>query len=141
MSHQNLINPFSQNVYFGRIPQLKLAGVMHDEAPIVLPVGRHIGLNRGFGARHIWAEHQHEMGRHGLTEFTRVPDFVAAIIRSGTPLFFEGASLRTTRLLEVRNTTGTAILEWREQRQSAVWSVVTAFSGNKTHGTRVGAVR
>lgn len=141
MSHQRHINPISGDAFFGTILELKLAGTHCPEAPIVLPQGRHIGPNRGFGARHIWAEHAREMARLGLTDYGQVPDYVATIIRTGTPLFFEGASFRTTRLLAVRNTAGTAVLEWRDQRQAAVWSVVTAFSGNKTHGTRVGAVR
>lgn len=141
MSRQNLINPITGSIYFGIIPPLKLSGVMRPEGQIVLPMGRHVGPSRGFGANHIWAEHQNEMLQAGWTIFDHVPAYVASIVRTGTPLYFEGASYRNTRLIAVRSSTGTAILELREQRDEVIWSVVTAFSGNKTHGTRVGAVR
>ena len=70
-----------------------------------------------------------------------VPLFVLRIIRTGTPLIYEGSSWRVTRLMAVRAASGTAVLEYREQRQGAIWAIVTAYSGTKTHGTRVGTVR
>lgn len=79
------------------------------------------------------------MRRIKLTEITDVPAYVATIIRPATPLFFEAAHMRRTRLLAVRSANGTAVLEFVDRQD--VWSVVTAFSGTKTHGTRVGTVR
>ena len=81
------------------------------------------------------------MTRVGWATEVEVAQFVLTIIRTGTPLIFEGASWSVTRLLAVRASRGTAILEFRDQRDGPIWSVVTAFAGTKTHGTRVGTVR
>ncbi|MCU0463795.1 MAG: hypothetical protein MUF38_04425, partial [Anaerolineae bacterium] len=103
------------------------------EASIILPVGRHIGPNKGFGVRHIWTEHRLEMAKSGLFEEADVPHYVLAIIQVGTPLYFEGANWQQTRLMAVRSTKGTAVIEFRDRREGPVWTVVTAFSGTKTH--------
>ena len=63
------------------------------------------------------------------------------IVQVGTPLYFEGASWQNSRLMAVRSAMGTAVIEFRERREGPIWAVVTAFSGTKTHGTRVGTVR
>jgi hypothetical protein len=136
-----LINPLTGRIIFGLIPRLKLGGVEYPEANVFLFQGRHIGPNHGFGARHIWAEHRFEMAKDGLQNEWDVSHYVLGIVKTGTPLIFEGASWRKTRLMAVRATTGTAILEFRDLREAPIWSVVTAFSGTKTHGTRVGTVR
>jgi hypothetical protein len=91
--------------------------------------------------RHIWAEHRLEMQRAGYAKESDVPLYVLVIVQAGTPLFFEGASWQQTRLMAIRSAKGTAVIEFRERREGPVWSVVTAFSGTKTHGTRVGTVR
>lgn len=141
MSSLAVPNPVTGFQWFGIVPSLKLSGVLLPEAPILLPLGRHIGPNKGFGARHIWAEHRLEMERSGHLREADVSLYVLSIIRAGTPLYFEGASWQQTRLMAVRSVTGTAVIEFRERREGSVWSVVTAFSGTKTHGTRVGTVR
>lgn len=81
------------------------------------------------------------MAKVGLTNEVEVPLYVLGMLKSGTPLFHEGGSFRYERLLAVRSGAGTVIMELRQQRQGNIWTVVTAFSGTKTHGTRVGAVR
>ena len=106
-----------------------------------MPVGRHIGPNKGFGVRHIWAEHQSDMDKAGYQSKFDVPLYVLGIIQTGTPLYFEGANWQVTRLMAVRSARGTAILEFRDRREGPLWTIVTAFSGTKTHGTRVGTVR
>ena len=136
-----LINPTTGTPVFGIVPRLQLSGLIYREAPIHLLPGKHIGPNRGFGAAHIWAEHPKEMAQAGYSRFGEVPAYVAGIIKPGTRLYFEGSSWRTTRLLAVRTATGTCILEFRDQRGGATWSVVTAFFGTKTHGSLVGTVR
>jgi hypothetical protein len=141
LSSLAILNPLTGLQSFGIVPSLKLSGVMLPEAPIHLPLGRHIGPNKGFGARHIWAEHRIEMERSGHISEADVPLYVLSIIRVGTPLYFEGAIWQQTRLMAVRSATGTAVVEFRERRDASVWSVVTAFSGTKTHGSRVGTVR
>jgi hypothetical protein len=134
-------NPITGLPVFGIVPKLRLFGNDLSEAPILLPLGRHIGPNRGYGVRHIWAEHQVEMHRIGLMTEADVPHYVLSIVKTGTPLYFEGSSWRQTRLMAVRSETGTAVVEFRDRREGSVWTVVTAFSGTKTHGTRVGTVR
>lgn len=81
------------------------------EGRIVLFEGEHVGPNRGFGALHIWDEHRREMARRGLMSYENVPKFVAAILQAV------------------------------HRREGPIWSVVTAYAGNKTHVTRIGTVR
>ena len=73
---------------FGTIPAVVLDGAPLAEAHIFLAEGKHMGPNRGFGARHIWAEHRREMAAAGLMAEADVPLFVLRIIRSGTPLIY-----------------------------------------------------
>lgn len=141
MSNSPILNPTTGTMVYGIVPALKLAGMDFPEAEICLLQGKHFGPHRGFGARHIWQEHREAMIRMGLSDEASVPHYVAQIVRAGTPLFFEGGAWTTTRLLAVRTVSGHAILEFRAQRIRAIWSVVTAFPGAKTHGTRVGTVR
>jgi hypothetical protein len=141
MSSELILNPLTQLEAFGRVPKIKLDKSEFPECDIVLGMGRHYGPNKGFGARHIWAEHQREMAQGGFLQETDVALYVLSIIQPGTPLFYEGASWKNTRLMAVRSAKGTVILEYRERREGPVWAVVTAFSGTKTHGTRVGTVR
>jgi hypothetical protein len=126
---------------FGVVPAMTLAGQKLPDAEIRLFQGKHIGPHRGFGARHVWSEHRSAVVKLGLSEEAGVAQFVAQIIRMGTPLFYEAASWRTTRLMAVRGASGQAVLEFLDQREGPIWSVVTAFEGTKTHGTRVGTVR
>ena len=141
LSSRPVLNPVTGELSFGSIPALRLAGFDYPESPVRLPVGKHVGPNRGFGIKHIWSEHQREILREGYVSETDVPLYVLEMLRPGTPLFFEGQSWRATRLMAVRSSLGTMIMEFRAQRELAIWAVVTAFSGTKTHGTRVGTVR
>jgi hypothetical protein len=141
MSYSPILNLSTGIMSFGIVPALKLDGVELPDAEVRLFQGKHIGPHRGFGARHIWQEHGEALVRLGVAEEANVAQFVEKIVRAGTPLFYEGASWRTTRLMAVRTASGQAILEFRAQREGAIWSVVTAFPGTKTHGTRVGTVR
>ena len=141
MSFLAILNPSNGSEIFARVPSLRLGGVRVDEAPVFLFEGRHVGPNRGFGARHIWVEHELELNRLGFRQEGDVAAFVATILRERTPIYFEGTSFRSTRVLAVRARTGTAIMELRQRTEGSIWSVVTAFSGTKTHGTLVGTVR
>ena len=117
-------------------------GYLLPLGPIHLKLGKHIGPNRGFGAAHIWHEHQTEMSQVGLMNFDDVPVFVARIVKPGSQVFFEFARLRgNTRVSVVRSVNGTAILELIETRDHPHYSVVTAFKDAKAHGTKIGIVR
>lgn len=126
---------------FGVVPELKLRGQVFLECAINLEVGKHWGPHGGFGVRHIWAEHRLDMEKAGFAHESDVSAYVASIIGSGTRLFYEGASWRSTRLMAIRSTKGTVVLEYRDRRTGPIWSVVTAFPGTKTHGALVGTVR
>lgn len=127
---------------FGRLLEMRAPGIILPAGEIRLFRGRHTGPNRGFGAEHIWAEHEREMIAAGFLCFADVAGYVATIVREDTPVFFGDHNWRTLRAMAVRSRTGTAIVEHRTPRgEDAHWSVITAFSGTKTHGTRVGTVR
>jgi hypothetical protein len=141
MPVKQIKNPTTGLESFGSIPDVVLGRQLFESCEIILLEGHHRGPNSGYGLQHIWAEHTREMQQVGFMEQTDVPHYVLSILRSGTPLFYEGANLRKMRLMAVRATKGTVILEYVQRREGAVWSIVTAFSGTKAHGTRVGAVR
>ncbi len=141
MSNQFLTHPQTGGICFGNVVEMKTRGAIIPAGEVRLISGRHVGPNRGWGAAHIWAEHALEMEERGFLTYEDVPAYVATIVRQGTPLFFDGGQMRQIRLMGVRATTGTAVLEFRDRREGPIWSVVTAFSGVRTHGTRVGTVR
>jgi hypothetical protein len=135
-----LFHPDNETLIFGNVPEVNSRGILIPGGPIKLLKGRHNGPNRGFGAAHIWAEHSLEMAKHQCGNVDDVPRYVSLIIQTGTPLYFSGEITRTTRIMAVRALPGTAILEHRTLRTECFWSVVTAYSANKKHGTQVGSV-
>ena len=141
MSKKLLINPRSGSYIFGNVPQIKSKNDIIPTGDIFLFQGKHVGPNRGFGAIHIWREHAKEMAQIGLTSFDEVPNFVSNIVQIGTPLYFGDRYSRKIRLMAVRHVSGTAILECIQRNDGTIWSIVTAFSGRNTNGTRVGSVR
>lgn len=140
MPNTPLSNPSTGTLVFGSVGEMKTRGFVLPAGEIRLLRGKHVGPNRGFGACHIWAEHKKEMAVVGFISEDNVPHYVAHIIRVGMPLFYSGDSFKKIRLMAVRASSGTAILEYREQRDVCFWSVVTAYSANKKHGTQVGTV-
>jgi hypothetical protein len=127
---------------FGMLEEMRAPGLIIPSGEILLFRGRHTGPNRGFGVEHIWSEHAQEMCTAGFNSYDETPTYVATIIRQGTPVFFGDHSWRSLRVMAVRSKIGTAIVEFRQPREaSGIWSIVTAFSGTRTHGTRVGTVR
>ena len=139
MSSPPVINSVTEGMSFGVVPRIKVPGLTCEQAEIHLFEGRHWGPNRGFGRKHIWAEHQTEMLQMGFRNEEQVGHYVASIVRSGSSLYFEGGFMRQPRLLVVNRTVGTAVLECRSPLK--VWSIVTAYSGKQAHGTFVGTVR
>lgn len=140
MSNTRLLHPTNGQHAFGIVPDAKWRDVLFPSGNIYLPRGKHTGPNRGFGARHIWAEHAKEMRAIGLETEDDVPAYVARIVCARTPLYFEGALWTKTRLMAVRGVSGTAILELIKGRHETFWSIVTAYSANKKHGSQIGTV-
>ena len=110
MSQNPLMHPDTNTVCFGFVPEKKTQKFFIPEGEIRLPVGKHIGPNKGFGAKHIWAEHSKEMNNVGLGCYEDVPEYVASILLEGTPIHFEGGSYRNTRVMAVRSSRGTCVL-------------------------------
>ena len=81
------------------------------------------------------------MAKLGFKGFLEVPAYVADIIKLGAPLYYEGGKWGTITLMCVRPNGGTAVFEYTESRELNYWKIITAFSGKKAHGTRVGTVR
>jgi len=138
-----LLHPTTQELSFGYIDGRQTKKWVISEGDIRLRKGKHTGPNKGFGAAHIWAEHRLEMERAGFLNLEDVPAYVAGIICTGAPYFCEFESMRgKPRLTVIRTTRGKAILELKGERGGPdFYSVVTAYSDTKTHGTRVGTVR
>lgn len=141
MADQYLVHPQMGGICFGNLIEWKSRHETLPAGEIRLSRGRHHGPNKGYGACHIWAEHQAEMAVHGLNSLRDVPCYVALIIKEGTPLYYEGGSYRHMRLTAVQSTYGMAVLEFKDRREGPIWSVVTAYSRTRAHGTRIGAVR
>ncbi|MDF2369413.1 MAG: hypothetical protein P1V21_01340 [Rhizobiaceae bacterium] len=80
------------------------------------------------------------MAKYDFLTLDDVPAYVATIIQTGTPLHFPGDNIRKSRLVAVRAATGLAILEQHTWVEDTVWSVVTAYSGNRKDGPRIGTV-
>jgi len=78
----------------------------------------------------------------GFPDLGPVQGYVSTMVREGSPVFGRVHNWGTVRAMAVRSRTVTAIVEHRTPRgEDPHWSVITAFSGTKTHGTRVGTVR
>lgn len=140
MPHTRLLNPATQDYSFGSVPsnlKCKEASLLLS-GPIYLTVGKHIGVNHGFGARHIWEGHHDHMARLGFLTYDDVPKYVCRIVCRGAKLHYEGGSIKRIRLTAVR--TGIAILELKHGSDGPYWSIVTAYASNKKHGTLVGTV-
>lgn len=138
MSRRRVLNPVTGGTSFGLVPRIRVAGqTICEQAEIQLVEGKHWGPNRGFGKKHIWAEHQKEMQRSGFDGEEEVGSYVESIVRSGSLLYFDGSHMRNTRLQVFRRSAGLAILE---QQSDDTWSIVTAYPGKQPHGTLVGTV-
>jgi hypothetical protein len=87
-------------------------------------------------------EHDKELIALGFQTKDEVAKFVASIIRSGTPLFCEFNNLRGKhRVTALKSSIGVAILEQKQNATNEIfYSVVTAFTKGKAHGTQIGTV-
>lgn len=145
MSKRRLLHPHSGLEVFGVLPILRLTpGFQTPISPIFLHEGRHAGRHRGFGARHILAEHRQEVMR--LVRETNCPDdlllaalYVAKLLLPRTPLYYEAQSYRHTRISAVRINTGTCILQF-EDEQEPYWHVITAFERRQGRGTEIARI-
>jgi hypothetical protein len=140
MANQFLINPITGLICFGYVHYGKSRGEVFLPGEIRLPVGRHFGPHKGFGAKHIWAEHALEMHKSGFGSYDQVPAYVASIVKAGARLHFEGQVTRGQKLTALRSTEGIAILEFRKATDYGYWSIVTTYSRRNANGTLIGKV-
>lgn len=68
----------------GEFPEITSSGYTFDKGPIQLRIGKHTAPNKGFGVKHIEAEHMQEILNLG---FTSVNEFVKAIIVENAKIF------------------------------------------------------
>ncbi len=129
---------------YGHVPEIHSRGDCIPAGDIFLRAGKHIGPNRGFGVRHIWAEHEKELTRLGYETVDDVARFVRDIIRPGVPIYCEfshpGGRHRPTVL---KSTLGIAVLEQREAPETAsgwIYVVVTAYTRRTAHGVLIGRI-
>lgn len=141
MPNTIIVHPATGLASYGTIKEYSARGILIPGGEIRLQRGKYNGPNRaGFGVRHIWERHQQEVIAAGFPKEEDVCRYVASIVRSGSPVNYEGGSWSKTRVMVVRTRAGMAVLEFKDQRGDAFWTVITAYSANKNHGTRIGTV-
>ena len=141
--NRRLINPLTGTDVFGKIPEIIFRKTdFFQEGLIYLKHGDHYGANRGFGAVHIWAEHENVLRDLGYTTIDDVPNFVSKIIQEHAPIHCEFNNMKGNhRIAVLKSSIGVAYLEHRTDGDNNIfYSVVTAFTKGKAHGPQIGTV-
>lgn len=141
-----ILHPVTGSVCFGQLEVMRSRGEVVPAGEIYLPAGKHHGPNHGYGVRHIWAEHAVQLSKLGYSDIHEVARFVSDIIQSGAPVYCEFGRLRSYRPVVLRTKLGQVILEQRytdkyDTLGTSFYTVVTAFDGNRVHGTVIGKVK
>lgn len=138
MPYSLVPHPSNGTHIFGHIETAKVRGITIPPGAIYL----RRGIDRKFGLRHIWWKHAADLIRAGFLDETKVPAYVAAIVRPGSPVHFEGGRPDArTRVTIIRSSKGIAVLEFDEAPDCGFYHVITAFGKRNADGTRVGTVR
>lgn len=126
----------------GVLPQITQGGrVIYESGNVVLRRGQHRGVNRGFGVRHILAEHSKELAQLNYTNDQQgVIDYVSAIFSVGAEIFCDFDMKRDGyRPLILKRSEGLLILETKVNGQGDYfYSVVTAYRTLDPKGVLVG---
>jgi hypothetical protein len=144
MTHKNtfIINPKTGTPLFGVMPEIKNKAYYFPEGDIYLRHGEHRGPNRGWGLKHIWAEHKSELLALGHEERKNVADFVSEIIQSKAKIFCEFSQIASERVTVLKSPTGLVILDHRTDGEGTdFYSVVTAFKANRAQGVLIGNLK
>ena len=139
MSNHFLWNPISGSRSFGFIQSAKVGQTDIPSGLIRLEPGNHWGPHKGFGAKHIWAEHQSDMKKAGFLSDDQVSAYVAGIVCVQATLFFEGGDLTGRKVTAVKSTKGIGILGYREN--AGYWRIVTVYGRKQASGTRFGVIQ
>lgn len=137
-----LINPSTKTHVFGEIPEMTGKKHYFERGEIKLRHGKHRGINKGFGAEHIWIQHEKELIALGYHSIEDVPKFVSEIIRPRMPIHCAFDDPRGNhRITIIKSTVGVAILGRETDENNGIfYSVITAFKGRHAHGTQIGSV-
>jgi len=142
-----IINPKTGTPVFGTIPSINNKSYTFPEGDIFLKYGEHRGVNRGFGIRHIWQEHQADiisMGYEHTDKYILTAHYVSDILKSGAKIYYEFENRRYDRVTILKSPIGIAIIEHREDADNnPIYLVITAFKqGRKTpHGYQIGKLK
>jgi hypothetical protein len=142
-----ILNPKTGTPVFGTIPEIINKKYSFPEGNIFLRYGEHRGANRGFGANHIWQEHEDDvlsMGYKPGDKISLTAHYVGDILKSGADIYCEFENRRHDRFTILKNPAGVAIIEHREDaNNNSIYFVITAFKqGRKTpHGFKIGKLK
>lgn len=130
-------HPHTGLLSYGYIEDYTSRNLTLPGGEIYLKVGKHIGVNKGFGVNHIWTGHGHELPRWGCKTINDIPAFVAAVITPGAQIICEFYETPDGyRLTLVRGRRGCVILSpQRDGEGTNYYSVVTVF---RTYTNRSG---
>jgi hypothetical protein len=135
-------HPVTGSDYYGYVPLIHSNGETIEPGAIVLKIGRHISVNKGFGANHIWSEHEKELRNLDYSGRAGVSEFVSKIIRVGTPIHCEFNCIRGNhRPTVLRSRYGIAVLEKERLIDGTFrYSVVTAYTKKYAEGSCIGKI-
>ncbi|AGI33564.1 TPA: hypothetical protein PXF07_001952 [Mannheimia haemolytica] len=123
----------------GEFPEITSSGYTFDKGPIQLRIGKHTAPNKGFGVKHIEAEHMQEILNLG---FTSVNEFVKAIIVENAKIFCEFSDLKGNhRPIILKASIGIVVLERKFLESGTIYSVVTAYRRTNPHGIQIGTMK
>lgn len=139
-----IAHPNTERQCYGYVPEIRSNGIVLPAGDIYLRAGRHFGPNKGFGVRHIWDEHRHELTRIGCKAIDQVANYVASVIVHNAPIYCEFVlKPNGYRVAVLRSSKGYAILDpiLNDDQEIQFYSVVTAYKLRRSgHGTEVGRV-
>lgn len=107
------------------------------ESKIYLKEG-HDFKGKGFGVKHIWAQHKNDLIRLNYPSINSVSLFVANITKTGANIFYEQRIYENQRVNVLETTIGIVVIEFNIHQQ--IYSVVTAYPRKSSRGTLVGTL-
>lgn len=132
-----VINPNTNNLSFGRIPQ---NNNNIPEGDIYLRLGL-IGVtpsrSGAFGARHVWEKHKTDLQINNLQD---IPHVVANILQPGSDILVDLNRNHDPHRTVVLNTSaGLVILEQKHSQTGITeYSIVTAYNRRNSRGVVIG---
>ncbi|WP_224770957.1 hypothetical protein [Pseudomonas sp. FEN] len=129
---------------YGLIPGYSSRNLTLPAGEIYLRVGKHVGVNKGFGVNHIWQGHGHELPKWGCKSIHDVAMYVATICSPGAQILCEfHLTADGYRLTLLKSAKGCVILSPQlDTEGNNFYSVVTAYKLHRSpHATKVGTLK